>query len=749
MKSVLDTPSPAISEEEFWSLIRLYADYYWQENAASQCTEMRLSSDRQEDDNPLRNLLTSTLWDIGCLIVGRGQSWRQHLTDRKLQREFHELICKVPLPADSHSSSLYISINGRPRYSPQGEFLGYHCLAREITDQVETENSLRRFRAAMDMSGDMIYLIDRKTLQYLDVNTTAWNNSGMTREALLKAGPARTLPQESRDELERRYDRLIIEGGTSRIEHQSVDAEGNPLFLETYSRASSIDGNWIIIAVTRNVTRRKLMEETTQRLHQMYSSLSETNAASLRAISEDELYRSVCDAAIKGGKFAMACIFAPDNAGNLVAVASAGRQTENLQNVMVPLDPEDTRARGLISCAYHSGRACISNDYLADPRTAYWHQQGEHDQVASAATFPLLCQGETVSVLLFYAVEKDIFDEEIVNLLQSMADNVSFALENFSNERQRKKAEDVLRENEERFRSLTHLSSDFFWEMDSQFRLRTYEGRIVGDSNTQAVAAITGKTLWGFDSLSCTSCSWKEFETLLRSHERFKDIEFSFTNDKGIVYHLSINGEPVFALEGKFQGYRGIARDITERRRISNHIQYLATHDNLTGLPNRTKFNELLEKNSKLALQSGEHAFALFFIDVDRFKKVNDTYGHHIGDALLQEIARRLKQPLRAGDIVARLAGDEFVILLIPAKDRDSVRPLADKVLKAFHGGVTVQGLFCDISVSIGISLFDQDAHDEETLLQHADAAMYLAKQQGRNNYCFYDEEALASSQAS
>ncbi|MEZ5527570.1 MAG: diguanylate cyclase [Gammaproteobacteria bacterium] len=748
MKSILDTPTSIISEDEFWSLIRLYADYYWQENTAFQCTEMRLSSERQESDNPLRSLLGSTLWDIGCLVTGRGQGWRQHLTDRKLQREFHELICKVPQPVGNNNPPLYISINGRPRHSPTGEFLGYHCLAREISEQVETENSLRRFRAAMDMSGDMIYLIDRKTLQYLDVNTTAWKNSGMTREALLQAGPLHTSPKEPRDELERRYDRLIIEGGTSRIEHQSVDAEGHPLYLETYSRASSIDGNWIIIAVTRNVSRRKRMEETTKKLHQMYSSLSETNAASLRAVSEDELYRNVCDAALKGGKFAMACIFAPDNAGNLIPVASAGRQSENLQNIIVPLDPADTRAQGLIGSAYHSARACISNDYLADPRTSYWHRLGEDDHVASAATFPLLCQGKAVSVLLFYAIEKDVFDEEIVKLLQSMADNVSFALENFSNERQRKKAEDVLRENEERFRSLTHLSSDFFWEMDSQFRLQTYEGRIVGDSNTQAVAAIKGHTLWGFDSLVCTSLRWEEFEALLRSHERFKDIEFSFSNDQGVVYHLSINGEPVFALDGKFQGYRGIAQDITERRRTSNHIQYLATHDNLTGLPNRAKFNELLEHNCQRGQQSGEHTFALFFIDVDRFKKVNDTYGHHIGDALLQEIARRLKQPLRASDIVARLAGDEFVILLIPAQDRASVRPVADKVLKAFHGGVTVQGMFCDISVSIGISLFGQDAHDEETLLQHADAAMYLAKQHGKDNYCFYDE-ALASSQAS
>ena len=748
MKPIQEHPSTQIAEDELWSLIRLYADYYWQENTSFQCTGMRLSSEHKESENPLRELQDSTLWDIGCLVTGRGQSWRQHLTDRKLQREFHELICRLPASSDSKREPLYISISGRPRFGEKGEFLGYHCLAREITEQIETENSLRRFRAAMDMSGDMIYLVDRKTLLYLDVNDTAWKSSGMTREELLRSGPLDSLQQETREALERRYDRLIIEGGTSRIEHEATDPDGKQVYLETYSRASCIDGNWIIIAATRNVSRRKRMEATTQRLHRMYSSLSETNAASLRAVSEESLYHSVCEAALKGGKFAIACIFAPDDAGNLVAVAYAGEQTGGLKEVIVPLDPTDERAQGLIGTAYHSGQACISNDFLADPRTTPWHHLGENDRVASAATFPLRRHEESVSVLLFYSVEKNIFDEELVKLLQSMADNVSFALENFSNERERRKAEEVLRESEERFRSLTHLSSDFFWEMDHDFRMRTYEGRIVGDSNMQAVAAIKGRTLWGFDSLVCNTGTWEELEERLHQHERFKDIEISFTNSEGVVYHLSMNGEPVFTRDGEFQGYRGIARDITERRRISNHIQYLATHDNLTGLPNRTKFNELLENNARLAERYKDRAFALFFLDVDRFKKVNDTYGHHMGDALLQEIAKRMQKPLRTTDIVARLGGDEFVILVNAVNDRATITKVASNVLKAFSGGVTIGGVHCDISVSIGISVFGVDAFDEETLLQHADAAMYLAKQDGKDNFCFYEVPA-ESAQAS
>ncbi len=598
------------------------------------------------------------------------------------------------------------------------------------------------------MSGDMIYLVDRKTLQFLDVNDTAWLNHGMTREEMMRGGVLPTVAPETREEVEKRYDRLIIEGGTSRVEREVSDHQGHQVFLETYSRASCIDGNWIIIGVTRNITRRKRMEETTQKLHRMYSSLSETNAASLRAVSVESLYHSVCDAALKGGRFTVACIFALDADGrNLRPVAYAGNHTDALLSISIPTDPTELKSQGLIGSAFHSARACISNDFLSDTRTAPWHEMGAAVHIASAAAFPLLCDDEPVAVLLFYAAETRVFNDEMVTLLQSMADNVSFALDNFRNEKQRQEAEEILRESEERFRSLTHLSSDFYWEMDAQFHMQLYEGRILGDSNLRAVAAMKGHCLWEVEGVVCTSHSWEEFRRKLYNHERFKDLEISFTNSEGVVYHLSMSGEPVFNNKQVFKGYRGISRDVTERRRIADHIKYLATHDNLTGLPNRTKFTELLGTSARLAERYKDRAFALFFIDVDRFKKVNDTYGHHTGDELLKEIARRLKTPLRTTDIVARLGGDEFVILLNGVKDRAAISTVAGNVLAAFKGGVMIGTIHCDISVSIGISVYGEDADSEESLLRHADAAMYIAKEMGKDNFHFY-QESLPLSEA-
>lgn len=691
----------------------------------------------------------ATLWDIGCLVTGRAQSWRQHLTERKLQQDFKELICKLPAKISAKSAAMYYSISGKARFDSAGVFIGYHCFARNISEQVETEISLHRFRAAMDMSGDMVYLVDRKTMRVIDVNDTAWKNAGITKEELLAKAPQEIIVKESREEIEKRYDRLIIEGGTSRLEDEIIDHMGNHVYLETYSRASSIDGNWIIIGVTRNITRRKQTEKTAQKLHRMYSSLSETNAASLRAISVESLYHSVCDAAIKGGKFAVSAIFAIDKKQHLRPVAFAGEYGPDLLTLNIPIAQDKAESRGLIGTAFHTQISCISNNYLADSRTSPWHQVSADRGIASAAAFPLLCNEKSVAVLLFYSFELGTFDEEMVKLLQSMADNISFALENFNNEKQRLEAERVLRENEERFRSLTHLSSDFFWEMDDSFRIKTYEGRIIGETNLKAVAALKGRTLWGFDNLVCTSKNWDELRELLFDHQQFKDIEFSFTNAKNVVFHLAMSGEPVFDSQGIFTGYRGISRDVTEGREISDRIQYLASHDNLTGLPNRSKFNEILESNVRLAQRYEERSFALFFIDVDRFKHINDTYGHHMGDALLKEIARRLQIPLRATDNVARLGGDEFVIIINGVREHEVISKIARKVLSVFAKSIVIDDVHCDITVSIGISVFGEDATDEDILLQHADAAMYLAKEHGKNNFKFYQTPDSDSSQAS
>lgn len=152
-------------------------------------------------------------------------------------------------------------------------------------------------------------------------------------------------------------------------------------------------------------------------------------------------------------------------------------------------------------------------------------------------------------------------------------------------------------------------------------------------------------------------------------------------------------------------------------------------------------FSELLGQAIRNANRYEEQRFAVLFIDLDRFKAVNDTYGHHTGDQLLAEVAKRLKTPLRSSDIVARLGGDEFVILLQRINDKDHAAQIAGNILQVFSVPITIEQREFMIGASIGISVFGIDASTEESMMNHADTAMYAAKEEGRNNFRVYSAD--------
>jgi diguanylate cyclase (GGDEF)-like protein len=190
---------------------------------------------------------------------------------------------------------------------------------------------------------------------------------------------------------------------------------------------------------------------------------------------------------------------------------------------------------------------------------------------------------------------------------------------------------------------------------------------------------------------------------------------------------------------GEVCGYRGLGRDVTERKRAEEQIQYLATHDVLTGLPNRSMFSQLLS-HAIQAAHRYHRQFAVLFIDLDRFKSVNDTWGHEAGDRLLQAVATRLRESLRAVDVVARLGGDEFIALIEEVRDAEHVAVVAGKILAGIARPIAVREQEYRATASIGICMYPKDADDEKSLLENADTSMYWVKERGRNNYQFYSE---------
>src|SRR3981081_3120690 len=284
-------------------------------------------------------------------------------------------------------------------------------------------------------------------------------------------------------------------------------------------------------------------DEQKERLTRMFAALSATNEAIMRAKSRTEMFELVCEAAVVGGDFTSTAIaLERPGAEHLETVASAGPDRERARNVKLSADAARPEGQGLTGTAFRTRLPCVSNDYLTDfDAAAHFHNAGRDSGTRSGAALPLLKDGRAIGVLIFLSSELGAVSPEFMGLLQRLAENVSFAIDNFDR--------------------------------------------------------------------------------------------------------------------------------ADEKTRADEKIEFLPAHDSLTNLPNRDTFNELLRYAIEAARRY-QRRFAVLFIDLDRFKVINDSLGHDAGDILLVEIANRLRSALRSSDVVARQGGDEFVVILEEAAER-------------------------------------------------------------------------------
>ena len=428
------------------------------------------------------------------------------------------------------------------------------------------------------------------------------------------------------------------------------------------------------------------------------------------------------------------------------------------------------------------------------------------------------------------------------------------------------RSEQALHESEARFRSVTEMSSDFYWESDAEHRLtqRASADRTLSTVSVFQQGAQIGQRRWEIPYLSPDEAGWQAHRAVLDAHQPFRNFELSRLGADGTERHISISGDPMFDESGAFKGYRGVGTDITARKRseqalrdtaaqlrlfadnipamtvsldanlryvfvnkrfadffgfdpaeivgkhlrevigeesfreiegyfaqalqgypvtyqrkrklangeyrhleakllphvgdqgkvvgcfalttdITEHklteerIQRVAHHDSLTGLPNRLLFNDRLEHAISLAKRDSRQ-FALLYLDLDKFKPVNDALGHAAGDELLQAVAARIRHQVRESDTVARVGGDEFTVILSDIARREDAQTVATKIIAAlttpFQLGSQKQRV--DIGTSIGIALYPADGRDADALVEAADAAMYGAKQIG-SSFRFFE----------
>lgn len=312
-------------------------------------------------------------------------------------------------------------------------------------------------------------------------------------------------------------------------------------------------------------------------------------------------------------------------------------------------------------------------------------------------------------------------------------------------------AQEALRTSEERWRSLTELSSDWYWEQDAEFRFLPVQGAKTHPLDFPE-QGYYGLTRWELPHAGVTEAQWQQHRTQLQARERFHDFEMQRMTADGTTIWVSSSGEPMFDRQGNFVGYRGVARNITARKQAEAEIQRLAFYDDLTNLPNRRLLLERL--NQAIGSCEDGHSYgALIFLDLDNFKDINDTLGHEWGDLLLVQVGQRMLGCVHRSDTVARLGGDEFVVILeglhaVEAEATAQAEAVAQSILSALNQPYNLQGCEIHSTPSIGVALFSGPGYSAQDLLKRTDLAMYHAKHQGRNTVCFFDLSMQVSASA-
>ena len=310
----------------------------------------------------------------------------------------------------------------------------------------------------------------------------------------------------------------------------------------------------------------------------------------------------------------------------------------------------------------------------------------------------------------------------------------------------RKKYADELARSEKRFKDFADSSADWLWEVNKNF-VFSYVSPGVKSTLGYTPEDMMGRTM--FDALfaSGDDAARELLEGLAKRHQPYRELEFWTRTKMGERVCLRLSGIPVFDQEGNFDGYRGAATNITSSKVDRENMLRLATTDHLTGLLNRNRFMEELEHTIALARRHNTQGVVLF-IDLDRFKAVNDTHGHEAGDEVIRSIANILKKSVRSTDVVSRLAGDEFAVIMhnVDTKQaQEKVNEIIDRVNKM---RVEYKGAKLQVTMSVGMIGYPQSGKDASQLLTSADLAMYRAKDMGRNRL-YIDEGLLTSSKTS
>ncbi len=492
-------------------------------------------------------------------------------------------------------------------------------------------------------------------------------------------------------------------------------------------------GNFNVMLDELTESERKL-----EKLNRVYAAWTECSDVTVRETDRQRLLERICQILAQHVPFDLVWVgMLQKRSYDIVKVASSHPSSDYLRDIRVSADPARADGRGPMGTAIREGCPQIYNDFLNHPESLPWRAMAEREGFHAVASFPLNCGAETIGAVSVYTRELEYFDREVVTLLHGLTEDISFALGYFERERLRSEAE-----------AKVQLAAKVFEHSKEGIMVSDADGNIVsvnhgfteitGYSQQEVLGKNPALLASGRHDRGFFAAMWESVLTLGSWQG-----EVWNRRKSGVIYPAWLTITCMRNEAGEVSNYIGIFSDISERKMAEERIQHLAHYDALTDLPNRVLFRDRLEQ-AIIKSQRSNEKLAVIFLDLDRFKQINDTLGHSVGDRLLQVVATRLLECVRGQDTVSRQGGDEFLVML-PGATPEGAAMVAQKMLMALAAPCLIDGHDLRVTPSIGISMYPEDAKDIDALVKLADVAMYHAKDLGRNNYQFYTESLNAT----
>lgn len=461
-----------------------------------------------------------------------------------------------------------------------------------------------------------------------------------------------------------------------------------------------------------------------ERLVRFNAILAQVNEIIASAESEAGLFQSICDIIVRNGPMRLAYVARPDEAGRFRFVAAAG-ETGYLDGLLISADPERPEGRGSLAMSWREGRILYNQSFATTPFLLPWAARAARHGFGACATLPIRRAGAVDAVLAVYHPQEHIFDASLRAVLEALALDISRGLERLA-----------LLAAERRSHALNQvmLDNSAVGIILTQGRvIRQVNGRVLADFKAAGPEALIGRR---------TSEFYADPEESARIGLAIEAI-FSAGGEARFEVRLRrLDGTPIWyeitghRVEGEDFDQVWVVQDVNDRHAAQERLEHLAFHDSLTGLPNRLALERHLpEAIARAECRGGVLAVGL--IDLDDFKPVNDTFGHIAGDQLLREMARRLQSRLRDGDLLVRLGGDEFIIVVETLAAERLVEQI-ESIMNRLHDAVetaieVAPGRWAEVGMSAGVAICPGDATQGDTLLRLADATLYQVKAAKRN----------------